>query len=68
MQARTSASRYILMHSSMFCSIGRPVRLTSNCFDVKLTEQRLKWYKYKVRCQRLPRSLIGISLTFIQRC
>ncbi|GAA5952480.1 hypothetical protein JCM8115_003612 [Rhodotorula mucilaginosa] len=29
-------------------SIGRPVRLTSNCFDVKLTEQRLKWYKYEV--------------------
>lgn len=68
MQARTRASYCLLMHGSIFCSIGRPVRLVSNCFDVKLTEQRLKWYKYEVRCQRLPRSLIGISLTFIQRC
>lgn len=59
--------RSLLMHWDTSYRIGRPVRLVSNCFDVKLTEQRLKWYKYEVRCQRLPRSLIGISLTFIRR-
>ncbi|GAA5861277.1 hypothetical protein JCM3774_002251 [Rhodotorula dairenensis] len=29
-------------------SVGRPIRLTTNCFDVQLSEARTKWYKYEV--------------------
>ncbi|GAA5861200.1 hypothetical protein JCM3774_002225 [Rhodotorula dairenensis] len=29
-------------------SIGRPIRLTTNCFDVELADARMKWYKYEV--------------------
>lgn len=53
----------LLMHWDTSYRIGRPVRLVSNCFDVKLTEQRLKWYKYEVGPPRLAWTVIAVSLT-----